>query len=63
MAFLLLLTIDFVKAGSVKFPSRIQPEIATLTKQESKWIFSNQLFTASFIQHGDQLFFGGSAEM
>ena len=64
LTFLLLLTVDYINAASsVKFPSKTQPDIAILSKQEGKWIFSNQLFTASFIQHGDQLFFGGSAEM
>lgn len=63
LALLLLLSLDYTKASSVKFPSKIQPEIATLTNQKDKWIFSNQLFTASFIKHGDKLFFGGSTEM
>lgn len=64
LTFLLLLTVDYINAASsVKFPSKTQPDIAILSKQEGKWIFSNQLFTASFIQHGDKLFFGGSTEM
>ncbi len=60
----LLLSISSVGfAQTVKYPSETQPGTANLIQDADNWIFSNDLFSASYILENGKLTFGGSDEL
>ena len=63
MLLLFSLSLTFIEAASVKFPSTTQAGVAVLTDGGNHWEFSNNLFTAYFSKNGGKLHFGGSPEM
>lgn len=50
-------------AGTIDYPSQLQPGTASISTITAGWKFSNNLFSATFIQNGGKLYFGGSNEM
>ena len=58
-----ILSCHFATAATVEFPSPTQPGAATLEVNENYFIFSNALFSASFVQENGKLYFGGSSQM
>ncbi len=60
---LLILSISITQAETVKYPSLTQPGTAQLAQQNSTWVFSNKLFTASYLVENKQLLFLGSPEL
>jgi hypothetical protein len=65
-AYLFIILLFFsisLAAATVEFPSTVQPGEASLVAEDNRWVFSNNVLSASFLVQDGKLYFGGSPQL